>query len=141
MSMPVATSPILPLWDAVFTLLQADTELSDLVTQIGDWIDERDAYPYVRGGDAVETPDNTHDAHGSGTVITLDIWDRYKGNARILRIGNLVRGLLEHRPLTITGHQHVATYFVSTQLFVDPEPTGDIRHAQLMFRVVTTVTG
>ncbi|OII64590.1 hypothetical protein BJP40_19820 [Streptomyces sp. CC53] len=137
--MPVSASVALPLQGAVVALLQADAELSDMVTGVLDWVPEDQPYPYIHLGDTVETPDNSHDSHGSTSVITLHVWSQYRGYSQALRIADRLRALLEHRPLTIAGHRHVATYFVSQQTLTDPEPPGDIRHVPISFRVLTKV--
>ncbi len=49
--------------------------------------------------------------------------------------------VLDHTPLDIDGHHHVATRFEFSQALTDPEPPGDIRHVVLRFRIVTEVTG
>lgn len=139
MSMPVSASAALPVQGAVLALLKADTELTALVQAVVDWVEEGQAFPYIKIGESVETADNTHDSHGSNTVITLHVWSQYRGYAQALTIASRLRALLEHRPLTITGHRHVATYFVSQQTLTDPEPPGDIRHVPISFRVLTEV--
>jgi hypothetical protein len=138
--MPVSASASLPVQAAVLALLNADTELMALVQGVFDWVAEKQPYPYVVLGDAIETADNTHDSHGSNTVITLHVWSQYRGYAQALTIASRLRALLEHRPLTIAGHGHVATYFVSQQTLTDPEPPGDIRHVPVSFRVLTEVS-
>ncbi len=139
MSMPIAASADGPVQDAVLALLRADTELMALVTVVADWVKEKQPYPYVKTGESVETRDNTHDSHGSSTVITLHVWSQYRGYSQARAIASRLRALLEHRPLTIVGHRHVATYFVSQQTLTDPEPPGDIRHIPISFRVLTEV--
>ena len=140
MSMPVSDSAGLPLQVAVLAVLDADAELTGLVQGVFDWVKEGQAYPYIVIGEAIETPDNAHDSHGSNTVITLHVWSKYRGYAQALTIAARLRALLEHRPLTIAGHRHVATYFVSQQTLTDPEPPGDIRHVPVSFRVLTQVS-
>ncbi|WP_199845121.1 DUF3168 domain-containing protein [Streptomyces scabiei] len=140
MTMPVSASAILPVQGAVLAALQADTALMDLVKGVFDGVKEKQPYPYVVLGEAIETPDNTHDSHGSNTVITLHVWSQARGYAQALTIATRLRALLEHRRLTIAGHGHVATYFVSQQTMTDPEPPGDIRHVPVSFRVLTTVS-
>jgi hypothetical protein len=139
-SMPVSASAALPVQDAVLTTLKADTTLMGLVRGVFDWVEEGQDYPYIRIGEAIETPDNTHDSHGSNLVITLHVWSKYRGYAQALTIASRVRALLEHRPLTVAGHRHVATYYVSQQTITDPEPPGDIRHVPISFRVLTEVS-
>ncbi|ELP61772.1 hypothetical protein STRTUCAR8_06456 [Streptomyces turgidiscabies Car8] len=140
MSMPVSNSAVLPLQVAVLALLEADAELAALIQGVFDWVDEGQTYPYVVIGEAIETPDNTHDSHGSNTVITLHVWSKYRGYAQALTIAARLRALLEHRHLTIAGHRHIATYYVSQQTITDPEPPGDIRHVPVSFRVLTQVS-
>lgn len=140
MSMPVSASVVLPLQDAVLSVLTADTQLTGLVQGVFDGVEEGQPYPYIEIGESIETPDNTHDSHGSNTVITLHVWSKYRGYAEAVTIATRLRALLEHRPLTIAGHRHVATYFVSQQTLTDPEPPGDIRHVPISFRVLTEVS-
>ncbi|MCZ4604994.1 DUF3168 domain-containing protein [Streptomyces sp. Lzd4kr] len=137
--MPVSASADGAIQDAVLALLQADAELMALVQGVFDWVEEKQPYPYVVLGESVETPDNSHDSHGSNTVITLHVWSQYRGYHQARTIATRLRALLEHRPLTIVGHRHVATYFVSQQTLTDPEPPGDIRHIPISFRVLTEV--
>lgn len=139
MSMPVSASVALPLQGAVIALLEADSELMSTVTGVLDFVPEDQPYPYVVIGETVETPDNTHDSHGSNSVITLHVWSQYRGYSQALTIATRLRALLEHRPLTVAGHRHVATYFVSQQTLTDPEPPGNIRHVPISFRVLTRV--
>lgn len=141
MSTPTAASPLLPIQAAVLTALQADAQLMSTVTGVFDWVEEGQAYPYVVIGEAFETPDNAHDRHGSETVITLHVWSQYRGYAEALRIAGRVIKALDHTPLTVAGHHHVATRFEFSQTLTDPEPPGDIRHVPMRFRVVTEVTG
>lgn len=140
MSMPVSSSVLLPLQEALLALLKADTELMALVRGVFDWVKEDEPYDYIVIGEAIETPDNSHDSHGSNTVITLHVWSKHRGYRPALQIASRLRALLEHRPLTIAGHRHVATYYVSQQTITDPEPPGDIRHVPISFRVLTQVS-
>ncbi|MCZ4605376.1 DUF3168 domain-containing protein [Streptomyces sp. Lzd4kr] len=138
--MPVPDSAVLPVQDAVLAALTADATLMALIRGVFDWVKDDQPYPYIAIGEAVETPDNTHDSHGSNTVITLHVWSKYRGYAQALTIAARVRALLEHRPLTVAGHRHVATYYQSLQTITDPEPPGDIRHVPISFRVLTEVS-
>ncbi len=140
MSMPVSNSALLPVQDAVLAALTADATLMAQIRGVFNWVEEGQSYPYIVIGEAIETADNTHDSHGSNIVITLHVWSKYRGYAQALAIAARVRALLEHRPLTVVGHRHVATYYVSQQTITDPEPPGDIRHVPISFRVLTEVS-
>lgn len=140
MSMPESASAALAVQGAIRTRLLADSTLTDLITEVVDWVDDERPYPYVQIGEAIETPDNTHSSHGSQTQVTLHVWSKYRGFKEALTIASRLRALLEHQPLTIDGHRHVATYFVSLIPLTDPEPPGDIRHVPVAFRVLTSVS-
>ncbi|OII60112.1 hypothetical protein BJP40_00690 [Streptomyces sp. CC53] len=141
MSTPTPGLALLPVQIAVYGALQADAALGTLVTGVFDFVEEGQPYPYVHVGEAIETPDNAHDRHGAETVITLHVWSQYRGYAEALRIAGRVVEVLDHTPLSIDGHHHVATRFEFSQTLTDPEPPGDIRHVVLRFRIVTDVTG
>ncbi|WP_405930319.1 DUF3168 domain-containing protein [Streptomyces sp. NBC_00827] len=139
MSTPIPGLAALPVRDGVRAALLADEPLTALVRGVFDWVPEKQAYPYIHMGGAVETPDNAHDRHGSQTVITLDIWSQYRGYAQALTIASRVLQALDHTPLVVVGHVHRWTRFMSLQTLTDPEPPGDIRHVPMDFRIGTEV--
>jgi hypothetical protein len=115
--------------------LNSDSELRALVTGIFDEVPEGQVHPYVVLGEAFETPDNTHDTFGREVVITLHTWSRYRGYAEVLRITDRIITLLDHQPLSITGHNVIAVRHEFAQTLRDPDP--EIRHVPIRFRVVT----
>lgn len=139
MSTPTPGLAAEPVQRALYTKLTGDTALMDLITGVFDWVDEDESYPYVVIGEAVETPDNAHDRHGSQTVVSLHVWSQYRGYAQALQIAARVLQVLDHTPLTIDGHHHVVTRYEFMQTLTDPEPPGDIRHVPMRFRVVTEI--
>lgn len=132
-----APAPMLPVQQAIYTTLTGNTALMDTVSGVFDYVPETVAYPFVVIGEAIETPDNAHDRFGRETVVTLHVWSQYRGFSQVLAIAAKVTALLDHRPLTITGLDHIATRFEFSQTLTDPEPPGDIRHVVLRYRVVT----
>lgn len=146
--MTTAPSPMLGVQGAMVALLRGDTTLLDMVgamrgaaatpaSTVYDYVPEDVPYPFIVIGEAIETPDNRHGGFGRQTVPTLHVWDRYRGYARVLRVGDRVTTLLDHQPLTIPGADWIATRFEFSQTLTDPEPPGDIRHLVLRYRVVT----
>nr|WP_275424822.1 DUF3168 domain-containing protein [Streptomyces sp. SID13726] len=129
----------MPTQAAILDALLADAPLMDLVKGVYDWVEEKQPYPYIVIGEAMETPANSHDRYGSEVLETLHIWDRNRGFAQSLTIAGRVLQALDHAPLTIEGHVHRWTRFVSLQTLRDPEPPGDIRHVPLTFRIGTEV--
>lgn len=139
MSTPTPGLAALPAQAGVRTALLADVPLMGLVKGVFDWVGEKQAYPYIVIGEAVETPANAHDRHGSEVLETLHIWDQNRGFAQSLTIAARVIQALDHTPLAIEGHVHRWTRFVSLQTLIDPEPPGDIRHVPMTFRIGTEV--
>ncbi|MFJ6615457.1 DUF3168 domain-containing protein [Streptomyces sp. NPDC091289] len=135
--MTTAPSPMLGVQGALHAVLSTDGELSALIEGIYDYLPEEVPYPFVQIGEVLETPDNRHGGFGRETVPTLHVWDRYRGYARVLRIGERITALLDHQPLTIPGVDWIATRFEFSQTLTDPEPPGNIRHLVLRYRIVT----
>ncbi|WP_406336645.1 DUF3168 domain-containing protein [Streptomyces zaomyceticus] len=132
--------PFLVVQTALYNRLKNDATLSSLATGVYDFVPETALYPYIHIGEAIDTPDNSHDRYGGQTVATLHVWDQYKGFKRVLQIGSRVQALLDHQPLTITGLTHIVTRYEFGQPLTDPEPPGDIRHLVLRYRIVTEQT-
>jgi len=130
------TTPLGPVQRAVYAALTADTELMESVTGVYDDVPEGTAYPYVRIGEALETPDNTHGAFGRQTVLIIHVWSEYRGFAETTDIAGRVVSLLDHQPLTIAGHHHVVTKYEFGQTLDDPDRPA-LRHGVLRFRVLT----
>lgn len=139
MSAPVPGLAALPTQAGVRNALLADVPLMDLIKGVFDWVDDKQPYPYIVIGEAMETPANAHDRFGSEVLATLHIWDQSRGFAQGLTIAARVLQALDHQPLTIEGHVHRWTRFVSLQTLRDPEPPGDVRHVPMTFRIGTEV--
>lgn len=136
---PTRRSPVAPIQRAVFARLSGDVELKNAKARIYDHVPENAARPYVVIGEAVDTPDNCHNAYGSQTVITLHVWSDYRGFAQALLIEDRIVALLDHQPLTADGHTIDAVWHEQTTPLRDPDPR--IRHIVLRFRVITQQRG
>jgi hypothetical protein len=132
-----APAPMLPVQQALYDRLTGDAVLMATLTGVYDYTPEEDNYPFLVIGEATETPDNRHGGFGRQTLVTLHVWSKYRGYTQALTIGARVTALLDHQPLTITGLDHIVTRFEFSQTLTDPEPTGDIRHLVLQYRIVT----
>lgn len=138
MTAPVARSPIHPLQTALYNRLTGDTQLMGMVTGgVHDEVPEKAAYPYVRIGEHISTPDNHHGGYGREVLSTLHVWTKARGNAQGQRIADRIVGLLDHQPaaLTVGGHRVVAIRHEYDQALTDPTP--GIRHHVLRFRIIT----
>ncbi|MDT0270255.1 DUF3168 domain-containing protein [Streptomyces sp. DSM 44915] len=135
--MTTPTTPAPAIQRAIYARLTGDTALMVLASGgVYDFVPEPAPHPYIVIGEAIETPDNTHGGFGRQTVVTLHVWTRARGHAPGLAIATRVVGLLDHQPLAIEGHDHIATNYEFMQTLVDPAP-GDIRHVVLRLRVRT----
>lgn len=121
--------------EAIYGVLSGDATLGALITGVFDHVPEGTAYPYVVIGEALETPDDSHDRTGRHTVETLHIWSDHRGFSQLGAIAARVVALLDHQPLTVAGHHHVVTRYEFGQQLNDPDP--HLRHTVLRFRVVT----
>ena len=139
MSTPTPGLAALPVQKAVRDALLADAVLMGLLKGVFDFVPEKQPYPYIETGHAVETPDNAHDRHASSTLVTLHIWSQERGFAQALTIAARVIQALDHTPLAIAGHTHCWTRFETMTTLKDPEPPGDIRHVAMDFRIGTEV--
>lgn len=132
-----AKSPIHPVQTAIYQRLKNDATLAGMVTGVYDYVPEGTAYPYVRIGDHLSIPDNTHDTYGREITTTIHIWTRSRGNAQGQAIAARIGELLDHRPrdLAVAGHKVVSIRQEFDQVLPDPDP--EVRHHILRFRIQT----
>lgn len=106
-----------------------------MITGVYDYVPEDAERPYVTLGEAVSTPDNDLGGFGAETVLTIHVWTDARGMAAGQAIADRIVQLLDHQPLVIDGHRHIATRWEYGDSMRDPDPT--IRHYVLRFRIVT----
>jgi hypothetical protein len=129
-------SPLHPVQLAIHQRLTGDDILMNLVTGVFDQVPEDQPHPYVRIGEHLSVPDNTHDSFGREVTVTLHVWTRARGNATGQAIADRVGVLLDHQPLTVEGHRAVSVRQEFDQALRDPDP--EVRHHVMRFRVTTT---
>ncbi len=100
-----------------------------------DHVPETARRPYVVLGEAIETPDNTHDGFGRIVVATLHVWSDYRGHAEQLAICDRLVRLLDHSRQELAGHRCISIRHELTQPLRDPDPK--IRHLSVRFRITT----
>jgi hypothetical protein len=144
-------SPINPLQAVVVALLRADSTLAGLLATVKnvspatpavvDNPPEGQAYPYVRIGDQLSTPDNDHDGFGREITLTLHIWTKTRSMGPGQAISERVGQLLDHQAdplsarLAAAGHRCVTIRQEFDQALTDPDP--ELRHHVIRFRVQT----
>ncbi len=133
--MTTPTTPVPEIQTAIYRRLTGDATLTALVTGVLDDVVESQAHPYVVLGEAIETPDNAHNRFGRQVVATLHVWSRFRGFSQALAIAGRLVELLDHQPMTLTGHVVVSVRHEFTQTLRDPDP--EIRHVPVRFRITT----
>lgn len=133
-----AESPLAPIQQTIYDRLTGDATLNGMVTGIYDFVPEPAPYPYVTLGEVTVIPSNVHGRFGREVVVTLHIWTRSRGHAEGLAIEDRITQLLDHQPLTLDGHHTVSVRYEFSQTLIDPvEPSGQVRHIPLRFRITT----
>jgi hypothetical protein len=127
-----------PIQAALYGALTGDSTLMGLVTGIYDWVPEGTATPYVVIGETIATPRNAHDRFGRRSVTTIHVWSTHHGFSEINTILSRITAVLDHQPLTVTGHDAVMVHHEFTQTLNDPDP--EIRHGVIRFAITTEET-
>jgi hypothetical protein len=137
-------SPLTALQRAIYARLTGDATLAGLLgaaTRIVDQVTEGTSYPYVRIGESLSVPDNTHTSIGREVTETLHVWTRTRGNAAGQAIADRIIVLLDHQVTALDalllplGHRLVSVRHEFDQALTDPDP--EIRHHVLRFRLQT----
>lgn len=148
----LSKSPMNPLQAAIVARLRGDATLATLLAAVKgsspatpaviDRVPEGQAMPYVRLGDHLSTPDNTHTSFGRRVTETLHVWTQERSMAPGQAIANRVGELLDHQPAALSallaagGHRCVSIRLSFDQALDDPDP--EIRHHVLRFTIETT---
>jgi hypothetical protein len=137
-------SPANALQKALFARLNADATLAGLLGAAGrivDQVQEGTPYPYVRIGERLSVPDNSHTQYGRRLTETLHVWTHARGNATGQTIAARVIELLDHQTAAMSallagdGHRCVSIRWEFDQALTDPDP--EIRHHVVRFSVET----
>jgi hypothetical protein len=143
-----SSSPVWSLQVAIRGLLLADAQLVALLDgqqAVYDQVPEGDPYPFIRIGDTLSIPDNTHTTFGREVTETLHVWTRVRGNHDGQAIATRVGELLDYSTAALNArlaaldpprHKVVTIRQEFDQALTDPDP--EIRHHVLRFRVQTT---
>ncbi len=135
MANPTAYSPLGIIQTAFYQ------RLSDVLSvPVYDYVPEGAAYPYVRVGEASQTPDNTLKGYGRETVHTVHVWTKFRGFSQASTIENEVISALDNHCLVLPEPwHHVSTVYELSQTLYDPDP--ELRHVPIQFRVRTQQKG
>lgn len=129
---------LLPVQIEFIDILRDDPELSLVINGVFDEVNAGGVpEPYITIGEAIETPDNSHDRFGRQGLFAIHIWSRYRGYKEALEIKNRVVELLDHQTLNLGEDlHHVSTRFEFAQNLRD-EDDPEVRRVLVRFRVFT----
>lgn len=129
---------LLPVQVEFINILDGDSELSLVINGVFDEVNAGGVpEPYITIGEAIETPDNSHDRFGRQGLFAVNIWTRYRGYKQALELKSRVIQLLDHQPLDLGEDlHHVSTHFEFAQNLRD-EDDPEIRRVLVRFRVST----
>jgi hypothetical protein len=137
---------------AVYDLLRADAGVASVLAEdpdagspsrpaVFDHVPQRSKpetasfFPYVVIGEVVIGEFDTDDIDGQETVLTLHVWDRYRGRKRVLQALDAIYDALHNADFSISGQHLVYCYFDFAEVLEEDGPTS--QHAVTRFRIVT----
>jgi hypothetical protein len=134
---PISRSPAGPVQKAIYERLTGDGTLMALIEGVYDQVPEDKAFPWVRIGDHLSTPDNDLTSFGREITETIHVWTRTRRNSQGQQIAARIGELLDHQAaaLDVAGHRVVSIRQEYDQALPDPDP--QIRHHVLRFRITT----
>jgi hypothetical protein len=122
-----------PLQTAVFAKLNAVPLLAD---RVHSELPETSAYPCVQIGSMFEVPDDTHDAQGLDTQLTIHVWSKAPSNGELFDYFKAVDDALDRASLSVAGFTGVQIKHSNHQVLADPDP--DVKHINAQYRVTMT---
>lgn len=146
----ISRPPESPVQRAVVSLLRADATLAGRLAKVKgstttpavvDEVKEGQAYPYVRVGDHLSTPDNTLTSFGRQITASIHAWTKAGSMGPGQDIADDIVRLLDHQDralsalLAAAGQRCVRISFEFGQALDDPDP--EIRHHVIRFRIET----
>lgn len=125
-----------PLQTAIYQKLMASPDLLLLVSGVYDTVPEPAPHPFVSIGAISELPDDTHDAQGLATSVTLHVWSKAPGSSELFDIFAALDAALDRVPLSVAGFRQVSIKHAQHQTIPDPDPR--VRHLNAEYRVHMT---
>lgn len=125
-------------WDlqkAIYTTLNAVSEITDKVSAVCDHVNQNTEFPYIEIGESTSQPWDTQTSYGTEHDFTVDIWSRSKGSSETKELCQLVYSALHHKDLAVENNQLVS--LLNTLTDVDIDPDGLTYHGVMKFKALT----
>ncbi|MGW5639625.1 DUF3168 domain-containing protein [Streptomyces sp. NPDC003832] len=122
-----------PLQTAVYARLNAVPLLAGRVLSE---LPEAEQYPCVQIGAITEVPDDTHDAQGLNSLVTIHVWSKAPGNGEAYDYFAAVDAALDRAALAVAGFSEVRVKHDQHGLIADPDP--DVKHINARYETNMT---
>lgn len=96
--------------------------------------DDNSFYPFVSFGPDTTTAFTDKDTRGGNALLQVNAWSRSGDYIEVKQIAERIITVLHRQDVTIAGHTHITTEFLSSDFSIDPD--GETRRAFIQFRVI-----
>jgi len=125
-----------PLQERIYTTLNGDSALGDLVTGVYDSIPDDTVLPAVQIGSSTTTDDAMKGTDARSYIFQVDVWSAYRGFKEIKTIMQRVYALLHEQALVVSGANLINLRCEFTTQLIEGD--GVIRHGIMRFRAYIT---
>ena len=94
-----------PLQQSLFTALDGDAVLSQVITGVHSFVPERTAFPYIVLGDFLGRDYDTKTENGSEMAFDVDVYSRGRSTKETHQILGHVHRILHQADLSVSGHK------------------------------------
>ena len=124
----------LELQKSIFNVLDGDSTLQNLVTDVYDFVPENTAFPYVKVGEETSLDNGTKTLQGNEHTLVIHSFSRYRGSKEVKEIMSRIYALLHESSLSVTGASLVNLRFEFSDVI--KENDGFTSHGLQRFRAV-----
>lgn len=112
----------------IYSILNNDSQLQNLVTGVFDEIRPKQPFPYIALGDFNESNMHTFDREGREINIEIHIFSDYRGNKEIFDILSRVLALIDHKDIEIEGLHSVFVRYNNGNIVTETGGPTTLRH-------------
>lgn len=126
----------LPLQEAVYAALSADTVLMSIISAVYDEVpgDDEPTFPYVTIGQDTAVPFDTKTSTGEEITLSLHVWSRYRGRTEVKQIQGHLKRILHEQNLLVDDYKlvHMRREYSDSRVAAD----GVTRQGMMRFRAI-----
>ena len=130
----MAVAPYNLLQTKIFSILNGDGPLNDLIDKVHDNAPDNSDYPYVVVGDDDLSDFSSHTNDGFEGDVTVDTWTQSEGRKQCKAIQERIYTLLHNIDLGIVGFKTISFRCTLTNILKDPD--GRTHHGVQVFSIL-----